>query len=137
MVALRYGLIYFAMVFAVGFALGLIRVPFLEPALGVRWAELVETPFMWLACYWAAGKLLGPGRILKTASALQAGFVALALMLAVEFSVVLTLRGMTIADWLATRDVVAGPVYGLSLVWFALAPWWRLRRYGVGGADGQ
>ena len=33
---------YFLLVFAVGFALGAIRVPFVVPRLGVRWAELLR-----------------------------------------------------------------------------------------------
>jgi hypothetical protein len=136
MVVLRYGLYYFLLVFCVGFALGLVRVPFLEPALGIRWAELIETPFMWLACYWAAGVVIRSGRLPGRSVALQAGVFALVLMLAAEFSVVLGLRDMTLAEWFASRDVVAGPVYGVSLVWFALAPWWRVHRRMRGQGNG-
>jgi hypothetical protein len=39
----RAGGTYFAMVFGAGFVLGLIRVPFLAPRLGVRIAELLLT----------------------------------------------------------------------------------------------
>ena len=40
------GLAYFALVFSAGFCMGLVRVPFLVPRLGVRVAELLEMPFM-------------------------------------------------------------------------------------------
>ena len=40
----KLGFVYFAIVFSVGFALGLVRVPLIEPWLGVRWAEVSEMP---------------------------------------------------------------------------------------------
>ena len=42
---LRAALVYFALVFGVGFLLGLIRVPFVVPRIGERYAELAEMPF--------------------------------------------------------------------------------------------
>jgi hypothetical protein len=45
---LRSGVTYFAVVFAAGFALGAIRVPLLVPRLGMRAAELIEMPFMFV-----------------------------------------------------------------------------------------
>ena len=47
---LRAGVVYFAVVFATGFALGTVRTLWLAPALGERRAELLETPFMLAAC---------------------------------------------------------------------------------------
>jgi uncharacterized membrane protein len=35
---------------------------------------------------------------------------------------------MTLADYLATRDPVAGTAYYASLLVFALLPWWLGRR---------
>ena len=48
------GIAYFALVFGTGFLLGIIRVPFLVPRLGVRTAELIEMPFMFVAILFAA-----------------------------------------------------------------------------------
>ena len=43
-------------------------------------------------------------------------------MLAFEFGFVRRLRGLTIAEYFATRDPVSGTVYYLSLALFALFP---------------
>ena len=45
--------------------------------------------------------------------------------------VVLALRGQTIAENLAGRDPVSGAGYVLSLLAFALWPWWFGRRAGA------
>ena len=46
--------LYFALVLGTGFALGTIRVPFLVPRPGERYAELLEMPFMFVAIVLAA-----------------------------------------------------------------------------------
>ena len=43
---IRAGLVYFALVLGTGFMLGVVRVPFLAPRIGERWAELAEMPIM-------------------------------------------------------------------------------------------
>ena len=45
-------------------------------------------------------------------------------MLAAEFGFVLRLRGISIGQYLASRDPVAGTLYYLMLVVFALMPLW-------------
>ena len=50
------------------------------------------------------------------------GCIALGLMLLVEFTVVLWIRGMTIRGYFETRDPVSGAVYFLTLGAFALIP---------------
>ncbi len=119
---LRYSLLYFALVFAAGFALGVIRVLWLAPMLGERNAELAELPVMLVVITVAARFVVarmphpGPGTCLAT------GALALALMLLVEFTVVLGLRGLTLAQYLESRDAVAGSAYALSLLLFMLMP---------------
>ena len=46
--------LYFALVLGTGFALGTIRVAFLVPRLGERYAELLEMSFMFVAIVLAA-----------------------------------------------------------------------------------
>jgi hypothetical protein len=114
------GLLYFLMVFAAGFALGPIRVLWLEQRVGTRAAELLEMPLMvgviWLAAGWAGRRLPATGE------QLGAGLLALSLMLGFELGLVLRLRGLSIAQYLENRDPVAGAAYAASLLFFALAP---------------
>jgi type IV secretory pathway TrbD component len=53
---------------------------------------------------------------------LAVGLAALALMLSAELTVVLWLRKLTLAEYVASRDPVAGSVYLLSLAAFAAMP---------------
>ncbi|MCE3004318.1 MAG: hypothetical protein LW860_16710 [Xanthomonadaceae bacterium] len=124
-------LAYFAIVFAVGFVLGTLRVLWLAPALGERVAELAELPLMVLASAWAARWIGTRLRVPHGAGPrLAIGAIALALLLVLEFGVVLALRGLTLEAYLATRDPVSGTAYALSLLAFALWPWWFGRRTG-------
>lgn len=116
-------LAYFALVFATGFVLGLVRVPFLVPRFGERTAELLEMPFMLVAIVLAARWVVRHfGLAMSARTCLGAGALALALLLAVEFGVVLSLRGLTLEQYFASRDPVAGAVYLAMLLLFALMP---------------
>lgn len=118
------GIVYFLIVFGVGFLLGVVRTLWLVPRLGVRWAELVEIPTMLLVIYLAARwtsdslGLVVHSRMVR----LGTGLVALFLLLAAEFLLVLQLRGLSVAEYIASRDPVAGTAYGLSLLVFAAMP---------------
>jgi len=54
---------------------------------------------------------------------LVSGGVALLLLVLIEFSVVLGIRGLTIGEYFAERDPIAGAVYALMLIIFAAMPW--------------
>ena len=119
------GALYFACVFGAGFLLGAIRVPLLVPRLGVRMAELLEMPLMLcvivLAARWTVRRCMLPP---TPAARLGAGLLALAMLLLVEFTLVLWLQGMTLASYLAGRDPVSGTVYAAMLLVFAAMPLW-------------
>lgn len=117
------GAVYFALVFAVGFLLGIGRVLFLEPRLGERWSELAEMPLMLIAILLAARFIVRRFPASNRASYLVSGAVALLLLVLVEFSVVLGLRGVSITQYFAERDPIAGSVYVLMLILFAAMPW--------------
>jgi len=117
------GIVYFALVFAVGFLIGVIRVLLLEPQIGERWAELAEMPFMLLAIFLAARFVVRRYPAPSRASYLVSGGVALLLLVLVEFTVVLGIRGISIAQYFAERDPIAGGVYVLMLIIFAAMPW--------------
>ena len=117
------GSLYFLLVFAAGFVLGTIRTLWVVPKLGVRTAELMEAPLMFglsiLAALWVVRRLRFPPDWLPR---LAFGCVALGLMLLVEFTFVLWIRGITIREYFATRDPISGGVYFLTLAAFAVMP---------------
>ena len=67
---------------------------------------------------------------LTPSSRLGMGGVALSLLLIAEFTLVLWLRGLSIRDYLAGRDPVAGTVYYVMLGVFAVMPLLVARRWG-------
>jgi len=120
---LKAGVVYFALVFAAGFVLGTVRTLWVVPRLGVRTAELIEAPIMFcisiLAARWAVRHVqVSPLRSRR----LAVGCIALGLMLLVEFTVVLWIRGLTIRGYLETRDPVSEAVYFATLAAFAVIP---------------
>ena len=56
------------------------------------------------------------------------GCIALSLLLVAEFTLVLRLRGLSISQYLASRDPVSGTVYYLMLGVFAIVPLLVARR---------
>jgi type IV secretory pathway TrbD component len=56
------------------------------------------------------------------------GGVALGLLLAAEFTLVLWLRGLSIDEYVASRDPVSATVYYVMLGVFALMPLFVARR---------
>jgi hypothetical protein len=120
---LKAGVFYFAPVFAAGFALGAIRTLWIVPRIGARAAELMEAPIILAVSLVAAGWVVRRLEVpFKLSSRLGMGCVALALMLLAEFTLVLRLRGLSIGQYLATRDPVSGSVYYLALACFAIIP---------------
>jgi len=117
------GVVYFSLVFGVGFLLGIVRVLALVPRLGERWAELVEMPLMFVAIVLSARFVVRRFPATQRASYLVSGGIALLLLVVVELSVVLAIRGMSISQYFAERDPVAGSVYVVMLVIFAVMPW--------------
>jgi hypothetical protein len=126
---LKAGVFYFAIVFGAGFVLGPIRILWAVPRFGTRVAELMETPTMFMvtivAARWIVRRLALPPTV---SIRLGMGSIALGLMLVAEFTLVLWLRGLSISEYVATRDPVSGTVYYLMLVVFAIMPLLVVRR---------
>jgi type IV secretory pathway TrbD component len=114
-------LLYFALVFGAGFVLGPIRILWVVPRFGTRMAELIETPIMFVVILVAARWII-QRLALQYAVSIRFGMgsIALGLMLVAEFTLVLWLRGLSITEYLATRDPVSGTVYYMMLVLFAI-----------------
>jgi hypothetical protein len=121
MLILRAALLYFALVFGAGFVLGSMRVIWVVPRLGARIAEIAEMPIM-LAVIFAAAKWTLRRCELASSQRLMVGCIAFAFLVVAEFSIVLSIRGLSIGEYLATRDPVAGAVYYLMLGVFAMMP---------------
>jgi len=116
----RFTLAYAVTVFAVGFVLGALRVTVVVPAFGERGAELAEMPFMIAASVFFAWRFVRRWR-LDVGEALAGGILALALLLGAEFALVAA-RGLTLEQYVASRDPVAGTAYVSALVVFMIAP---------------
>ena len=69
-----------------------------------------------------------PGPATRTLKRFGVGIVALALLFVAEFTLVLWLRGLTIHEYIARRDPVAGTVYIVMLGAFAIMPLLLARR---------
>lgn len=133
-------LAYFLIVFGAGFILGTVRVLFVLPLFGERTAELLEMPLMLavivLAARWISRRYL---RQAQPREQLAVGGIATGWMLAAEFLIGLTLRGLSPIEVLVNRDPVSGTAYYLSLLLFAAMPWLLARRQPVTttGAHGR
>ena len=122
MKTLKAGATYFGIVFGIGFILGFVRVLWIVPQFGVRTAELAEIPLMFIAIIFTARWLVQHFDLQCLFERLKVGFIALILLLTLEFSVVLWLQGLTINDYFAKRDPVSSTVYFVMLLIFALMP---------------
>jgi hypothetical protein len=89
--------LYFPLVFGAGFVLGVVRTLFVAPHVGTRSAELMEMPVMLLvtvaAARWTVVRLAVPS---STLARLSTGCIALLLMLAAEFGLVLRIRRISL-----------------------------------------
>ena len=123
------GALYFAFVFGAGFILGTIRTLLVVPRLGTRVSELIELPIMLVvtivAARWVVLRLALPPTLFAR---LGMGSIALGFMLVGEFGFVLWLRGLSIKEYLATRDPVSGTAYYAMLTVFAIVPLLAARR---------
>ena len=120
---LKAGVLYFALIFGAGFLLGSIRTLWFVARFGTRTAELMEMPIMFvvtiLAARWVVRRLAVP---FTPSSRLGTGCVALGLLLVVEFTLVLWLRGLSISEYIASQDPLSGTVYYVMLGIFAIMP---------------
>ena len=123
MSVMKAGALYFVAVFGAGFVLGSVRILWVAPQLGARMAELLEVPLMLavttVAARWVVRKFVVPSSPSKR---LGMGVIALSLMLVAEFSLAFWIRGLSIGEYLAGRDPVAGTVYYMMLGVFAAMP---------------
>lgn len=114
---------YFAVVFALGFALGVIRVLVTAPRFGATAAVLLEAPVILAASWFAARGCIAAFRVPEGATErLTMGFVAFALTMLAELGLAVLLFGRTMQEHLASYADAAGLVGLAAQLLFALIP---------------
>ncbi|KAK3312962.1 hypothetical protein B0H66DRAFT_383683 [Apodospora peruviana] len=133
--------VYFGLTFLAGFICGCIRVPFIEPLIGARYAQLIEMPIMFLAVWRAADVGVselhrhvlwttqgGKKRHMPIAmSAFLVGLLALVQLLAAEVVLYVLLnrsQGKTAWDWVGEMDGAVKVVFFGILSVMPLLPVW-------------
>jgi hypothetical protein len=115
--------LYFLIVFGVGFVLGPVRVYWLERQLGDTMATLCEAPFLLIAIVLAARWLPKVLRLRTNITSLAAmGVGALFLQQLADFAVGSVLRGITPAQQISHLARPAGRIYSTLVIIFAVMP---------------
>ncbi len=126
--ALIAGIAYFAVVFALAFAVGAVRVLVVAPRLGETGAVLLELPIILAASWLACGYLLkrfafGPGLVER----LVMGLTAFIVLQGAEFLLAITAFARSPDDYLAAFATTAGLLGLAGQIGFALIPLVRRR----------
>ena len=107
------GAAYFLIVFVVAFALGVLRVGFVAPAVGAVWATLAELPFTlaasWATCAWLRRRW----RVSSLPRAASMGASAFVLLMGAEAAGGILIFGRTLGEHVGLYGTVAGAL-GLS-----------------------
>ena len=117
-------LLYFGVVFAVGFLLGPFRVWWLEPRFGPIIATACEAPFMLLAILVAARwvpRVMNIRRDPKTLVLIGIG--SLVLLQIADFTIGFWLRGISPKEQFVQLLTGQGKIYVVLLALFAIMPW--------------
>lgn len=121
-VAVTAGIVYFTVVFAVGFALGTLRTLWIAPSVGNLLAVLIELPFIlgasWLACGWSLQRF----SITSLPKRLTMGLVAFLLLIVVEAMLAVLVFGTSLNDYAAGWGSAAGALGLLGQICFAGMP---------------
>jgi hypothetical protein len=121
------GLAYFAIVFPIAFAFGIVRTLVLVPAIGKLAAVLTELPFLlvvsWIAAHWLIGRFEVPARL---GARLIMGGVAFAVLMAAEASFSVFVFGQPLKQYLDAYQGAAAQLGLAGQIAFALLPSVRL-----------
>jgi hypothetical protein len=121
--ALKAGVIYFLIVFAVGWILGPIRELWAVPRFGRMTAMLLEAVIMLIAMIVAARWVIRRFGVHQTfGSTISTGLVALGILVPAELTGVVWVRGLSLREYLASFATAPGLVSLLMFVLFAAMP---------------
>lgn len=126
MQAVRAGLLYALALFAIGFALALVRIPILQPRIGETAAVLIELPIMLYAA-WRVSRALVQREALPHNGRVLMGLVYLPVLLLMELLLGLALGGgatAILAGWFAMPGLLGLGAQALA----ALFPRFHLAR---------
>lgn len=118
---------YFAIVFALGFALGTIRTLVIAPRVGETAAVLMELPLM-LAASWIVAHRLVRRTGLAAGTALAMGALAFLLLMFAEAALATTLGNQTLIGWFAGLFLTPGWIGLAGQVAFGAFPFVAARR---------
>jgi hypothetical protein len=120
---LRAGLLYWVIVFTLGFVLGTIRVLAIAPALGNETkAVILELPVMLLASWASARWIVRRFEPMGRAAWLGAGGFAFAMLMAAEAALAAMAFGQSPGEWTESLFVVPGIIGLAGQAAFALMP---------------
>jgi hypothetical protein len=120
--AARAGTVYFAIVFALGFVLGTLRVLWIAPALGEVGAVIAELPVMLAASWIAAGRLVRRYAVARTAARAGMGARAFALLMIAEAALGVLAFGESLTGWAASLFAMPGVIGLAGQLAFAAMP---------------
>lgn len=124
----RAGAAYFVGVFAAGFALGTLRVLFVEELAGPVLSVALETPVMLAIAWFVAGYVSRRFQVPAVLSARFAmGALALVLLVAAETALASAGFGVPVAEHFAGYASARGAVTAFGQIVFALIPWFRMK----------
>lgn len=122
--ALRAGIVYFAAVFALGFALGSVRVLWLLPAIGATPAVAIELPIMLGMSWWVCARVLRRFVVPDAMSArIAMGGTAFALLMLAEFALATLGFGQSPSAFVSGFREPHALLGLLGQIGFALMPW--------------
>ncbi|AOG01257.1 putative membrane protein [Blastomonas sp. RAC04] len=119
--AIRAGLRYGAEAFALGFALALVRIPLLVPAIGEFAAVLCEIPVMLAAMLLRARAIIRRSSIDTARQRIAMGLTGFALLMVCEWGLALVL-GQGSQGWLASLATLPGAIGLAGQLIFAMLP---------------
>jgi hypothetical protein len=123
----RAGIVYFAAVFGVGFALGTLRQLFVAPRVGNVVAVLIELPLVLSAAWWLSRRLVAHFAVpARTRCRIEMGGAALVLLLLAEFGLSAWVFGNSLGQQLAGYMTLAGSLGLAGQLAFAAFPWLEL-----------
>jgi len=124
--AIKAGVVYFLLLYGIGFLLGATRELLLAPRFGVVVASALEAlPMLAAIIHFAPLIARRFGIPPKSGGRIVMGLVGLALLIGAEIAMTRAMRGLSPEQWLAHFASVEGVIYAALLAAFAAMPWVR------------